>query len=156
MKTLFALILSLFVFGAVHAQSKSVQSLYEKYQDEEDFFNLNLSGNFFDFADGLDFDFDSQGIKAMTKSVDAMRFFKLPVSLSTAQSDFKQLQKGLKRENYELMMEMSEKDSEILIYSKGDDIISDLVLLIGNTEEDYMVVELQGEFESEAIANSLP
>ncbi|MBD8488419.1 DUF4252 domain-containing protein [Echinicola sp. CAU 1574] len=139
------------------AQSKSVASLYEKYKGTEEFFHLDLAGSFFDFAEGFDIDFDEEGMKAIAKSVERMKLFKLPVNGSEAKADFKALAKGLKKEKYELMMELSEKDSEIAFYSKGDDIISDLVLLIGGDDDDsHLVIELEGAFESKAIASSMP
>ncbi|AWW30419.1 DUF4252 domain-containing protein [Echinicola strongylocentroti] len=139
------------------AQSKSVDALMEKYQDDEEFFHLDLAGSFMDFADGLDFDFGEDGMATIAKSVDRMKFFKLPVGKQIAKTDFKALQKGLRKEKYDLMMEMSEKDSQVIIYSKGDDILSDVVLMIaGDGDDDFMVIELEGEFESQALAQAMP
>ncbi|QDH78104.1 DUF4252 domain-containing protein [Echinicola soli] len=139
------------------AQSKSVGELYEKYEGNEDFFHLDMAGSFFDFADGLDFDFGEDGMATIAKSVDRMKFFKLPVGKNIAKSDFKDLQKGLRKEKYDLMMEVAEKDSQVIIYSKGNDILSDLVLMIaGDDDDDFMVIELEGEFESQALAQTIP
>lgn len=139
------------------AQSKSVDALYKKYEDNEEFFHLDMAGSFFDFADGLDFDFGEDGMATIAKSVDRMKFFKLPVGRNLSKSDFMDLQKGLRKERYDLMMEMSEKDSQVIIYSKGNDILSDLVLMIGgDDDDDFMVIELKGEFESQALAEAMP
>ncbi|GGF35744.1 DUF4252 domain-containing protein [Echinicola rosea] len=152
------IVLALMGMGVMtQAQSKSVDALFEKYQEDEDFFHLDLAGSFFDFADGLDFDFDEDGMKTIAKSVDRMKFFKLPVGRDIAKADFKDLQKGLRKERYDLMMELAEKDNQVIIYSKGGDILSDLVLMIGgDDDDDFMVIELEGEFESKAIAQAMP
>lgn len=135
------------------AQSKSVSALYEKYKGDDDFFHLDLSGSFFDFAEGFDIDFDEEGLKAITKSVEKMKLFKLPVGEEIAKKDFRSLQKGLQKERYDLMMEVTEKESEMAFYAKGGDVISDLVLLIGGGQgQGCLVVELEGTFESRAIA----
>lgn len=78
------------------AQSKSVDALYKKYEDNEEFFHLDMAGSFFDFADGLDFDFGEDGMATIAKSVDRMKFFKLPVGRNLSKSDFMDLQKDRK------------------------------------------------------------
>ena len=68
---------------------------------------------------------------------------------------FRTLQKGLKREQFEVMMEISEKDSEILMYSKGGNKIKDIVLLIsGDGTDDHLVISLEGDFDAQAIADA--
>ena len=55
------LILTLALIGAVltaQAQSKSVNALYEKYKSNDDFFHLELGGNFMNFAEGFKIDID--------------------------------------------------------------------------------------------------
>jgi len=144
----------LMVFSVMtQAQSKSVASLYEKYKSDEDFFHLDLAGSFFDFAEGFNIDFDEEGFKAIAKSVERMKLFKLPVGREIAKQDFKALQRGLRKEKYDLMMEVAEKGSNIAFYSRGGDVISDLVLLIGgDSDDDYLVIELEGAFESKKLA----
>ncbi|HLW19189.1 MAG TPA: DUF4252 domain-containing protein [Cyclobacteriaceae bacterium] len=152
--------LSLFVFVmvsvlTVQAQSKSVESLYNKYKKDKDFFHMDLAGNFLNFAEGLNFKLDDANMSAITKSVERVKLFKLPVSGNVAQADFKALQKGLERERYEVMMEVSDKGSGITMYSKGGTKISDIIMLItGEGNADHMVIALEGEFDSQAIAQA--
>ncbi|WP_186753714.1 DUF4252 domain-containing protein [Echinicola salinicaeni] len=157
MKKLFLILAMMSVGVLSHAQSKTVESIYEKYKGDDEFFHLDLAGSFFDFADGFNIDLDEEGVEAIAKSVERMKLFKLPVSGAEAKADFKALQKGLKREKYDVLMEMSEKDSEIVFYSKGGDTISDLVLLIGgNGDDSHIVIELEGTFESKKLARAFP
>lgn len=151
--TLFVL-LSCFALMA-QAQSKSVESLYDKYKSDENFFHMDLAGNFLNFAEGMNLKFDEANLEAITQSVERVKLFKLPVSGNVAQADFKTLQKGLERERFEVMMELSEKNSGIVMYSKGGNKIKDIILLIsGDGDSDHMVIALEGEFDAKTIAQA--
>ncbi len=151
--TLFVL-LSCFALMA-QAQSKSVDVLYNKYKSNEDFFHMDLAGNFLNFAEGMNLKFDEANLEAITQSVERVKLFKLPVGGNVAKADFKTLQKGLEKERFEVMMEVNEKDSGIVMYSKGGNKIKDIILLIsGDGESDYMVIALEGEFDAKTIAQA--
>src|SRR5690554_6702644 len=153
MKKLFLILLLSGTTCYASAQSKSVETLYSKYIKNKDFFHMNFGGNFLGVANSMNLNFGDMA--AITKSVERVKLFKLPVSGDIAKADFKDLQKGLNRENFELMMEASEKSNGFIMYSKGRNKISDIVLLISNNKEgDYMVIALEGEFEAEALANA--
>ncbi len=150
-KHLLSLGLCALVFTA-NAQSKSVAALKDKYQSHDDFFQLELGGNFMNFAEGFKIDIDKNDMATVAKSVEKLNFFTLPDG-SDGYSEFKALQKGLDREQYELLMETSEGKSGVLIYSKSAFTISDLVILVRDEKAgDLMVLELKGEFNQEAIA----
>ena len=137
------------------AQSKSVDALYNKYKSDENFFHMDLGGNFLNLAQGMNLKFDEANLEAITQSVERVKLFKLPVSGNIAKADFKTLEKGLKKEKFEIMMELSEKNSGIVMYSKGGDKIKDIILLIsGDGNADHMVIALEGEFDAKTIAKA--
>lgn len=139
---------------AAQAQSKSVAALKEKYQSNEDFFNMELGGNFMNFAEGFKIDIDEDDMATVAKSIEKLNFFTLPEG-SDNYAEFKSLQKGLEKERYDLMMEVADSDGEVVVYSKGSSIISDLVILVGDEKEgDLMVVELKGKFAQEVLAKA--
>ncbi len=151
------LILTLALIGsvfAVQAQSKSVKALYEKYKGDDDFFHMELGGNFMNFADGFKIDMDKNDMATVAKSIEKLNFFTLPDNIDRDRAEFKALQKGLERERYDLLMEASEGKGGVMVYSKGGNTISDLVVLVGGDEGDLMVVELKGEFDSETVAKA--
>jgi len=152
------LILSLALIGAVmsvQAQSKSVKALYDKYKSEEDFFHMELGGNFMNFAEGFKIDIDENDMATVAKSIEKLNFFTLPDHMDDARVEYKALQKGLERERYELLMEASEgKKGGVMVYSKGGNTISDLVVLVGGDDGDLMVVELKGSFDQELVAKA--
>ncbi|WP_057939566.1 DUF4252 domain-containing protein [Algoriphagus resistens] len=152
------LILTLALIGAVisvQAQSKSVKALYEKYKSDDDFFHMELGGNFMNFAEGFKIDIDKNDMATVAKSIEKLNFFTLPDHADEARVEYKALQKGLERERYELLMEASEgKKGGVMVYSRGGNTISDLVVLVGGDEGDLMVVELKGTFDQELVAKA--
>lgn len=156
MKKLFLTIALIGAVMAAQAQSKSVKALYEKYKSEEDFFHMELGGNFMNFAEGFKIDIDKNDMATVAKSIEKLNFFTLPDHVDDARLEYKALQKGLEKERYELLMEASEgKKGGVIVYSKGDDTISDLVVLVGGDDGDLMVVELKGKFDQELVAKAV-
>lgn len=154
MKKLFLSLALIALALSVNAQSKSVASLYEKYKGDEDFFHMELGGNFMNFADGFKIDLNKDDMAAVAKSIEKLNFFTLPDNADASGVEFKSLQKGLERERYELMMEAAEGKTGVMIYSKGGNTISDLVVLVGGDEGSLMVVEMKGDFDQETIAKA--
>lgn len=137
------------------AQSKSVENLYNKYKSDKDFFHMDLAGNFLNFAEGMNLNLDEGQMSAITKSVERVKFFKLPVNGSIAKADFTTLQKGLEREQFEIMMETSDKNSGVVMYSKGGNKIKDIILLIsGEGNDEHMVIALEGEFDAKTMTDA--
>jgi hypothetical protein len=151
------LILSLSLFALVlgaQAQSKSIAALKDKYKGHDDFFQMELGGNFMNFADGFKINMDKNDMATVAKSVEKLNFFTLPEG-AQAIAEYKTLQKGLERENYDLLMEAAEGKSGVLIYGKGARTLSDLVILVGDEKEgDLVVVELKGSFTQEMLAKA--
>jgi hypothetical protein len=146
--TLFAL-----VFG-VQAQSKSIAALKDKYKNNDDFFHMELGGNFMNFANGFKVNMDKNDMATVAKSVEKLNFFTLPEG-TRAIAEYKTLQKGLERENYDLLMEAAEGKSGVMIYGKGSRTLSDLVILVGDQKKgDLIVVELKGSFTQEMLAKA--
>ncbi|MFC4872341.1 DUF4252 domain-containing protein [Negadavirga shengliensis] len=137
----------------VQAQSKSVDKLYNKYKEDKDFFHMDLAGNFLDFAKGWNINFDEVNLETITESLERVRLFKLPTTASDAKADFRNLSEGLKKEKFDLLMETSEKDSGVAIYSTGKNQMKGLVVMIrSKADKEYMVIELEGSFDKKTLA----
>lgn len=154
MKKLLLTFSLLAIVMSMQAQSKSVASLKDKYKSHDDFFQMELGGNFMNFADGFKINMDKNDMATVAKSVERLNFFTLPEG-SEAIAEYKTLQKGLERENYDLLMEAAEGKSGVMIYGKGARSFSDLVILVGDEKEgDLVVVELKGSFTQEMLAKA--
>ena len=151
------LILTLALIGAVmtvQAQSKTVKAVYDQYKGNDDFFHLELGGNFLNFAEGFKIDLNEDDMATVAKSLEKINFFTLPDNADTNRSQYKAMKKGLDKERYDLLMETEEKGSGIVVYSKGGKSISDLVVLVSDDEGDLMVFELKGSFDQELLAKA--
>ena len=156
-RTMKKLILTLALIGAVltaQAQSKSVNALYEKYKSNDDFFHIELGGNFMNFAEGFKIDIDKNDMATVAKSIEKLNFFTLPDNSDQNKIEYKALLKGLEKESYELLMETNDKNSGITVFSKGSAKISDLVVLVSGDEGDLMVFEMKGSFDQELVAKA--
>jgi hypothetical protein len=151
MKKLFLSLSFFAVVFCVNAQSKSVASLKEKYKSDQDSFQMELGGNFMNFANGFKIDMDKNDLATVAKSVEKLNFLTLP-GKADSKSESRNLQKGLQQENYDLLMEAVDGGGGIVIYSKGKSTISDLVILLGDEKDGgLIVVELKGKFAQEVI-----
>lgn len=136
--------------GSSFAQSKSVETLYQKHKSNPDFFHLDLGGSFMNLAKGLNIQLNDDGADILSNSIDRIKMFKLPTS--AAGSEFKALAKSLEKENFELLMEAGQKSNAVRIYSKGSKQIKDVVVMVSGENGDYMVFELLGDFNSKSLA----
>lgn len=155
MKRTLIIIASLALSLSVHAQSKSVQALYQQFKGNEDFFHMELGGNFMNFADGLKIDLSEDDMETVAKSIERLNFFKLPEGVDQTKGYSKSLRKGLEKEKYDLLLETSEGSSSIHIFSKGSRTISDLVVLIRDNDGDLIVAEMKGEFAQDVVEKAM-
>ena len=49
---------------------------------------------------------------------------------------------------------MSEKKSGVLVYTKGNKRINDIVVMVSDNSGDFMVIELQGDFDAKTVADA--
>ena len=134
------------------AQSKSVEALYQKHKGNPDFFHMDLSGNFMNFAKGFNINLDEDQSTLLTKSLEKLKLFKLP-AVASSKAEFMGLQKGLEKEKFDLMMELSEKNNNVMIYTKGNSKINDIVLMVNDKNSDFIIIELKGDFDSKMLSD---
>jgi hypothetical protein len=135
------------------AQSKSVDALYQKHKSNPDFFHMDLGGNFMNFAKGFNVNLNEEQSSLLTKSLEKVKFFKLPTQ-SSSKAEFLGLQKGLEKEKFDLMMEVSEKNNNVMIYTKGNASINDIVLMVNDKNSDFIIIELKGDFDSKMLSEA--
>lgn len=150
-------VLTLIMIGscyALMAQSKSVDQLYQKYKGNSDMFHLELSGSFLDLAKGMDFNLGLEEAEMLAKSIDKIKIYRLPKKIQQSTNEFEQVQKSLQKEKYELLIEAGEKNNTVMIYAKDEKVIKDIVVMVKESGGDFTLLELMGEFDSNAIAKA--
>lgn len=155
MKTINRLVLILGILMLNHqlfAQSKSVESLYQKYKGNPEFFHLDLGGSFLNFAKSFDVKMDQGKAQTLASTMERMKIFKLPSAEQNTKNEFQMVKKGLEKERYELIMEASDKGANFIIFTKGNKRIQDVVVLLNDKSGDFIVLELQGDFDAKLIS----
>jgi hypothetical protein len=140
---------------SVQAQSKTVASLVQKYKGEKEAFHLELGGNFMNFADGFDLKLDENELETVVKSIQKINFIALSEKHWQNGIEFKSLKNGLEREHYELLLEAVEGKDGVMIYGKGAQSISDLVVVVSGSEGDLTVAEFKGSFEEKLVSRAI-
>ncbi len=154
MKKMFFTVLLLAISSSAFSQSKSVETLFQKYKHDQTLFHLDVGGSFMNFAKGMNIKLDAANTEAIANSMERLKLFKLPVNGAIAKSDISTLKRGLEKERFELMMEASEKNNEITIYTKGARRIQDIVVLVRDNSGEFIVLELLGDFDSHTLADA--
>ncbi|WP_158859038.1 DUF4252 domain-containing protein [Lunatibacter salilacus] len=151
-KLILAICMSISVIP-LFAQSKSVASLYQKYKSHQDFFHLDLGGNFMNLAKSFNVKFDEVQGESISQSIEKIIMYKLPVTGEAAGSEYLSLRKGLEKERFDVMMEAGKSKSGVILYGKGGSRIQDLVLLVRDDKEELMVFEITGDFDPKMISD---
>jgi len=130
------------------AQSKSVAMLTQKYKDIEKVVNFQMNGNIGNFnTDGF---LNNQQKESLVKSISGFKFLQIPKE-DLKSSDILALQKGLEKEKYEMIMEVFEKKNQVKVFSKGDQIIKDLIVTVKDSKDSFIIVELNGNFDPKIV-----
>jgi hypothetical protein len=140
---------------SVQAQSKTVASLVQKYKGNQEAFHLELGGNFMNFADGFNLKLDKNELETVVKSIQKINFLTISENLTQNRFEAKSLKNGLERERYELLLEAVEGKDGVVIYSKGSQSISDLVVVVSGSEGNLMVAELKGLFDDKLVSRAI-
>jgi hypothetical protein len=140
---------------SVQAQSKTVASLVQKYKGNQEAFHLELGGNFMNFADGFNLKLDKNELETVVKSIQKINFLTISENLPQNRFEAKSLKNGLERERYELLLEAVEGKDGVVIYSKGSQSISDLVVVVSGSEGNLMVAELKGLFDDKLVSRAI-
>ncbi|WP_209332442.1 DUF4252 domain-containing protein [Lunatimonas salinarum] len=152
MKKLVLLMLVFAFAQAVFGQSKSVDALYQKYKSSEDFFNLDLSGNFLGLAKSFNVTINEADQKKISQSMEKIRLFKIPGTAEVLSNEYNALKKSLQKERFEVMMEAGKRNEGVIIYGKGGARIKDIVLIVRDEDGELMVIEAVGDFDPGLIS----
>ncbi len=150
-KFILAICMSLAI-SPVFSQSKSVAALYQKYKSHQDFFHLDLGGNFMNLAESFNVKLgDGQG-ESISQSLEKIIMYKIPVKGEAAGVEYLNMRKGLEKERFDVLMEAGKSKSGVILYGKGGSRIKDVVLLVRDDKEELMVFEMIGDFDPKLLS----
>ena len=150
MNKLFSLAILLFFSISVNAQVDAIDRFFEKYQDDEAFTMVYVSPKMFKMfatvaGDELDVELknlvkDLKGLKVLKTETNALQVYKDAV-------------KKIPTNEYELLMTARDEGQNIkvLTKTKGDDVIEELLLIVGGKDE-FVLVSFVGNINLNDLA----
>jgi hypothetical protein len=147
----FILLAALLIPVSSFAQKSPVDKLFEKYANREGMTTVNISGTLLGFASKIGENSPESDLLSNLKGV---RILSVEDDQLNKQLDFyKELENDgfFKNHNYEVLMEVTEKDEVVRFYGKsaGEGKFSELLLVVGGN--DNALISIRGLIDPENI-----
>lgn len=143
----------MFLFSmAASAQNDAIAKFFSKYQSDESFSQVTISGKMFSMMANLEGETDEE--KAMINSISKIKGLKI-LSKNEARNSrelYKEAISMIPANSFEELMSIRDKDKDMKFFTKEDGgKISELVMVMGGNEE-FMVLTLFGEIDLKEIS----
>lgn len=149
-KSFIACLLTLFMLQVGSAQINSLDQFFNKYQEDPTFTMVTISPKLFQMFAKLDLDEESEDVKNMIQSIQSLRILARDSMDGTRlyQDAFSQLTKT----EYEELITVRDGSENIrfLIREDSDDVIKQLVLLVGGTDS-FVLLDIAGNIDLKSI-----
>ncbi len=137
---------------AASAQNDAIAKFFSKYQSDETFSQVTISGKMFSMMANLSGDTEEE--KAMIASISKIKGLKI-LSKSEARNSrelYKEAISMIPSNTFEELMSIRDKDKDMKFFTKeAGGKISELVMVMGGNEE-FMVLTLFGEIDLKDIS----
>ncbi len=137
---------------AASAQNDAIAKFFSKYQSDETFSQVTISGKMFSMMANLSGDTEEE--KAMIASISKIKGLKI-LSKSEARNSrelYKEAISMIPSSTFEELMSIRDKDKDMKFFTKeAGGKISELVMVMGGNEE-FMVLTLFGEIDLKDIS----
>jgi hypothetical protein len=135
-----------------NAQNDAIAKFFTKYQNDETFSQVTVSGKMFSMMANLDGDTPEE--KAMINSISKIKGLKI-LSKSEARNSrelYKEAISMIPTKDFEELMSVREKDKDMKFFTKeSGGKISELVMVMGGNDE-FMVMTIFGEIDLKDIS----
>jgi hypothetical protein len=137
---------------AASAQSDAIAKFYTKYQNDESFSQVTISGKMFSMMANIEGETEEE--KAMINTISKIKGLKI-LSKSEARNSrelYKEAISMIPTNSFEELMSIRDKDKDMKFFTKeSGGKISELVMVMGGNEE-FMVLSLFGEINLKDIS----
>lgn len=137
---------------AANAQNDAIAKFFTKYQNDETFSQVTISGKMFSMMANIDGETEEE--KAMISSISKIKGLKI-LSKSEARNSrelYKEAIAMIPTSTFEELMSIRDKDKDMKFFTKeAGGKISELVMVMGGNEE-FMVLTLFGEINLKDIS----
>ncbi|MCU0367774.1 MAG: DUF4252 domain-containing protein [Cyclobacteriaceae bacterium] len=152
MKKLMLGIVLMAVSVMANAQNDAIAKFFTKYQNDETFSQVTVSGKMFSMMANLDGDTPEE--KAMINSISKIKGLKILTKSEARNSRelYKEAISMIPTKDFEELMSVREKDRDMKFFTKeSGGKISELVMVMGGNDE-FMVMTIFGEIDLKDIS----
>lgn len=138
MNKIFSFLVVLFLAVSANGQTDAIDRFFESYQDDENFSVVYVSPKMFQmFAKVAGDELDTE-LQSLVKDLKGLKVLKTEVN---AREVYKESLKKLPTKEYELLMTARDDGQNIKILTKSlnEDVIQELLLVVGGSDEFIMV-----------------
>jgi hypothetical protein len=151
MKKIVAIVVLTIAVSSAYAQD-AISKLFSKYQDDQSFMQVNVSGKMFSLFTNMEADSpeDKEVLNAISK-LKGLRILRKE-NTSDARALYKEAYALIPTKEFEELMSVRDKDADMKFYIKETaGKISELVMIMGGTD-DFMVMSLFGEIDLKQVS----
>ena len=153
MNKLFSLAMLLFVSISMSAQQDAIDRFFDKYQDDEEFTMVYVSPKMFELALKVAGEQMEKEIEGLESVLEGLKGLKVLKTETNAEQIYKDAINKIPTKEYEVLMTARDdgQNVKILTKTKGEDVIEELLLLVGGADE-FVLVSFVGNININDLA----
>jgi hypothetical protein len=147
MKKSVVVVAMMMIAWGVRAQDNSISKFFSKYQNDDSFSLVNISGKMFSMMANIEG--STVEDKAMISAISKIRGLKIlrKEQARNSRELYQEAISAIPTNDYEELMSVRDKDKDMKFYTKeSGGKISDLVMIMGGNEE-FMVLSIFGDID---------
>ncbi len=151
----FVLILSAGLSTPTQAQADAISKYFSKYMDDERFTVVYISGKMFEMFNKMDIDLNDDEAEAILSVVKDMKGLRILTTEEGGQKFYDEALSIINKNEYEVLMTVREGKKEnvqFLIKESGDNVIDELLLLIGGEDEEFVLMSFVGKIDLNEVS----
>ena len=149
MKSIFSLVILLFIGFTAAAQVDAIERFFKDYQEDENFTVVYVSPKMFQMVSKATDGIEDKELSSIVKDLKGLRILTSKVNPDKI---YKEANKRLNIKEYEELVTVREKDSNVRFVTKeSNGIINELLLLVGGKDE-FVMMSFVGNIDLNKIA----
>ncbi|MFZ1751211.1 MAG: DUF4252 domain-containing protein [Saprospiraceae bacterium] len=149
MKSIFSLAIALFISLAASAQSDAIERFFKDYQENQDFTVVYVSPKMFQMVSKVTDGSEDKDLADIVKDLKGLRILTTKINPDKI---YKEANKRLNIKEYEELVTVRDKDSNVRFVTKeSNGVISELLLLVGGQNE-FVMMSFVGNIDLAKIA----
>ncbi len=149
MKSIFSFAVALFISMSASSQTDAIERFFKDYQDDENFTVVYVSPKMFQMVSKVTDGNEDKELSAIVKDLKGLRILTSKVNPGKV---YTEANKRLNIKEYEELVTVREKDSNVRFVTKeANGVINELLLLVGGKEE-FVMMSFVGNIDLSKIA----